>query len=987
MTSNRMTTAPRLRLAVAASVTALLVTLLPSSSAVASGLVARQTDVIYRTVFRMKAGLDYVFTTRNLSANADTILHVMSYPSGNFIAGNDNYILGQDPDNPGPPVLTTASRVIIPAQSVPPIVDRVVYLVVRSKPGTPSGSGDLELRTQQSGAVISTQTLPIQFSTGALQNVASLAAGTHLTTVERNLGTVDTAILVASIATPELAFGFDDNDGIDGMSFLRLGTTCVNCQIVVGTPTPWISILSVPVGLAPGLTNLIWDESVEGLDTDGDGLSNQLETDIVGTSPVKADTDADGISDGAEVYGAVYKGPDPVPAGGGMDGNLLKFPKYGANPNVKDVFIELDWLASCPGTTAACLANKDNLRMTAAQLLAARNAMASAAISIHIDAAVASDPGDPNVSFGDWGGASRLPDGDGTFVTNSAGAVTGVYVPSGTLGDVLCGRGQTPGRYGFFHHYITASMKPRSGFAFCGTSTSNPGTFAHEVGHNFKLRHGGPDGALSYSVNCKMNYASVMSYPNQFLSGLGFGYSGGPFASRILNALSMNETTGLGTALGTILDVFDGGALSRGLVNRATGGIDWNMNGRIDPSPVRAPTNWANSTCAAPYLRANWNLLQATGVAFPTLHHTLGAFSAPQLFAKSNANIIIYGGDASGCQQIGTAPCTTWTQRASIPMPQSDAFAPASALAVAGPLIVFRSQTTSRLAYFRRTSSETWEYSSLGFSSPSFTGDPAAIETNGQVKVYAVSGGRLRVWIYDEATNTWPTQGVDQTWTDGTAVQSALGISVAHGVVRPDGAGIFAAIPDAGAAAMAPFPIQFARVVNDPLVIPVNVPPSGPFPGFSFTLTLPRDRWARLPMVPAGTAPPTTALAKPGLAYVPFSAFAPDDGRFYLTFVNASQVAGIMFSEGNDRAAGAADRVLRWKLGQQTTFTDDNDQGRLLPAGVVLALFGSSLVGATSRVFTHYFPAADGIINMDMRDHNEIPFIHDRLACSISGCR
>ncbi len=986
MTSKRITTALRLRTAVAALVTALLVTLL-SSSAFASGLVSRETGIIYRQVFRMRAGLDYVFTTRNLSANADTILHVMSYPNGDFIAGNDNYVLPQDPDDQSPPTLTLASRAVVLAQTVPPIVDRLVYLVVRAKPGTPSGSGDLELRAQQGGAVVSTQTVPIQFSTGAVQNVASLVAGTHITTVEKNLGTLDTAILVASTATPEIAFGFDDNDGVDGMSFLRLGSTCVNCQIVVGTPTPWISILPIPIvgGLPPGLTNLIWDESAEGLDTDADGLSDQFETAIVGTSPSIADTDGDGISDGAEVYGAVYKGPDPVPVGGGKDGNLLKFPKYGADPNFKDVFIELDWLASCPGTTAACLAIKDNLKMSAAQLRAAGTAMASGSIKIHVDAAIASDGmADPNVTFGDWGGASRLPDGDGTFVTNSAGAVTAVYVPSGTLGDVLCGRGQTPGRYGFFHHYITASTKPRSGFAFCGTSTSNPGTFTHEVGHNFKLRHGGPDGALSYSVNCKMNYASVMSYPNQFLDGLGFGYSSGPFASRTLNALSMNEAAGLGTTIPSVLDVFDFGRLSRGLVDRGTGSIDWNMDGRIDATPVRAPTNWANSTCAAPYLRANWNLLQATGVAFPTIAPLFARFLPPQLYAKAGASIIIYGGDPSGCAQLGTAPCTNWTQRASINMPQSDAFAPASALAVAGPLIVFRSQTTSRLAYFRRTSSDTWEYGSLGFSSPTFTGDPAAVETNGQVKVYAVSGGILKVWIYDEATNTWPTQGVDQSFTDGTSVQSALGIALAHGAARPDGAGIFAAIPDAGAAAMAPFPIQFARVVNQPLVIPVNVPPIGGLPGFSFNVTLPRDRWERLPMGPGA---PTTALAKPGLAYVPFSPSVPDDGRFYVTFVNASQVAGIMFSEGNDRAAGATSRVLKWKTGQQTTFTDDNDQGRLLPAGVVLALFGTSLVGATSRVFTHYFPAADGIINMDMRDHNEVPFLHNHLACSISGCR
>jgi hypothetical protein len=80
-------------------------------------------------------------------------------------------------------------------------------------------------------------------------------------------------------------------------------------------------------------------------DADGDGLGQVLET-AIGTcwstttscpyAATPGDTDRDGLPDGEELLGFV--GPDP-------DGSEdIGFPRYGADPNHKDVFLAVTWL-------------------------------------------------------------------------------------------------------------------------------------------------------------------------------------------------------------------------------------------------------------------------------------------------------------------------------------------------------------------------------------------------------------------------------------------------------------------------------------------------------------------------------------------------------------------------------------------------------------------------------------------------------------------
>lgn len=116
------------------------------------------------------------------------------------------------------------------------------------------------------------------------------------------------------------------------------------------------------------------------------------------------------------------------------------------------------------------------------------------------------------------------------------------------------------------------------------------GTFAHELGHNLGLGHGGGD-----DTNCKPNYLSVMNY-NYVITGLkktgGFLGLGVPFldysraALPTLDERHLNENTGIGDD--NIITIW---RLGSGVGNQP---LDWNGNSRIE-SDVNADLNHFNT--------------------------------------------------------------------------------------------------------------------------------------------------------------------------------------------------------------------------------------------------------------------------------------------------------------------------------------------------------------------------------------------------------
>jgi hypothetical protein len=963
---------------------------------------------MFRFAVLLKKNTDYEITV----ANENAVVNVVSYPEGNSIAASADATFG----------------FIVPAAAA----DRKAMVIVRGRTGTPAGDADFEIRGFQSQTTVFGFVQHVSFSADGVQDVPSLAAGTHVTTVEAPIGATDTLLLITDSAGIQ-TLAFDDDDGFDRMSFLRLSAACSGgCHIVVGRA-------SGPTGPV----NLVWDETIEtaGHDPDKDGLSTELEG-IVFTNPGSADSDGDGIADGFEVYGGQLKtnGTASPPAGAGKNGNLLKFPRYGANPIAADVFVEVDWVPACPASDAACSPlsptpqlRPDFKRITAANATAVLNLAANSmngAVRAHFDVGVPTSAGDAvaqtNVVFGDWGGANRLGDGQTHFVKDSTtGLYTSTVAPDTFLGfeiDQDCFTGSVGPRGGTFHHVIitddhTNGRLPDFAQTFfesaaCAFINRDDASMAHELGHNFKLHHGGFPSAADGDVNCKMNYASNMSYPNQGTNAFAPGYSFGRYQPRVLNGFTMNEGAGLGISPvteGTILDVFENGSMGRGFVNRTTGGIDWNMDGLIEPGTVRAPANWANQTCGAPYFRANFQV-GGFGVAFPTLTVSEASASAPQMWSVSNSrgnfSLALGTGNSTMCAQPGFGACTSWTWLGFPPVG-----AISSSFAVAGPLIVYRS-TSGQLAYFRKvvttsvvrgTSFTSQTLQSGSIAGAAVTGDAAAIEVNGRVKVYSVdAGGQLLGWEYDEAANTWSF--ATQAWEDGTPVHTGFGIALAHGAVRPAGQAVFAAIPNRDKAAKAgdPMPIEFATLSTTTATVTVTVPAHKvgtklgviTVPAYSYSYTVLRDRWQRFGA--ANTPPAQAQFAKPGLGYVPFDLTSPNDGRFYLTWVNGdggiqSRTARIMFTQGNDTSAGATSRRLAWMSDQQTLFADDNNQTRDLSRGVILGRFGQSVAGAAvgfagpALATTTYFPAVDGIINADVRDYPDDLLVRHNLACSVHG--
>jgi hypothetical protein len=964
-------TLQHLRLCLAGSLLLAATVFLAPADAAASGRIQMSPGRMTRLAFTMRANVDYEITVTSENA----IVTLVTYPDGNFVAGSGDATFGFIV-----PHRTTATN---------------VFLIVRGRPGTPDGEADILIRGFQGSNTVYNINGHASFTATTTQSVPSLAAGTRIRTVENNFGVTDTALMVVNSTGQTVAF--DDDDGIDKMSFLSLAAACTGgCGIIVGRLA------------GTGTTTLIWDDTFAAGDSDGDGLSNGFETNVSVTSPVNRDTDFDGISDGYEVYGAVLGDGSnaPVP-GAGKNGNLLKFPMYGANPLIKDMFVELDWAPACPGSNTICpagsfTANKDDLKYTAAEITRAWNGISNATIKTHFDAGIPTTPGDVfDVRFGNWGGANRLADGDVTFTTQNVAGVTittSVAIPSTLTGPVACDRGGTPGREGLFHHFISISSRPRAPYGACGTALNDGGTLTHELGHNFNLRHGGPANAADPEVNCKVNYGSVMSYPNQFLRSNGVatfatGYSTGTFLNQVANGLAMNEANGLNTVVPSILDAFTaGGSFDRGFQNLASFpmGIDWNMDGQIDTTPVRAPTNWANTSCAAPYMRATWGMgnVTASGFPFGPTFRTLSVAdstttTATELIFGSPQGIFVGFNDVLNCASQPTdALCHSWTVRSIIPIFNTGIN---SAVAVAGPFIAFKASEGGHLAVIRQippssTAPALQAYQKATIlGGPVIEGDPAAIEINGLVKVYAISGGRLMRWEFDPVLNSWIRQGMPELWEDGTPVQTTGGIAVIHGADQAGGLGVFAAIPNTlGVTAGNPVPIELARLQTTPVTVSLL--------GGLITINTTVDRWVRFTYFPGFTALPQS-VTKPGLAYAPFNVNTPLIGRFYLTFSGQDRTGRVQFTEGNDPRAGATSRRLLWKTNQQTPFTDADNQTRKLFGGIVLARRGPSVVGATAfNGDMSYFPAVDGIYNVTFRDIDETPFIRGNLTCSLSSC-
>jgi beta propeller repeat protein len=270
------------------------------------------------------------------------------------------------------------------------------------------------------------------------------------------------------------------------------------------------------------------------------------------------DTDGDGLLDKWETKGLT------------LGGVFVDLPAMGADPNKKDIFVEVDWMPTKKPKKAAI----DKVIKAFAEA-PVDNPNGTRGINLHVDmgpkSVMRSDTGE---LWGKHSRAGQVPYREllGSKIAKKYSWADFDLIKNGRSGWIFGTNGNFDhARKPVFHYGVFADklgdMGTTSGMSrgigasdfivslggFTdgrGTALEQAGTFMHELGHNLGLRHGGLD-----HVHYKPNYLSIMNYTFQF-SGLikkqaHGGYANGHYDFSIFDdLLSLNEDGGLNEPLG-----------------------------------------------------------------------------------------------------------------------------------------------------------------------------------------------------------------------------------------------------------------------------------------------------------------------------------------------------------------------------------------------------------------------------------------------------
>lgn len=769
------------------------------------------------------------------------------------------------------------------------------------------------------------------------------------TSVPVNEGIVRTGLgSPARVTTVEEQDGLDDTfiiefSAISGAFLSDEGGAAKMAALTMyndATLTPLQRVLIGAKASTGGTTTIIIDPAQSG-DADSDGLSSDLEN-IIGTSDSSDDTDSDGISDGDELYGVAE------PKG------LLRLPYYGANPAIPDVFIEADW-EEC--TSAAC-ANIDSNQLTTAAAHTTSSYL-SPLIQVHIDMGQYNSDPSTRTTWGDWGGANRSTPGQS------------------------CANLLTPERKGYFHHatmVTNGGEGVESGTCFVAQPIYN--SFIHELGHNLGLAHGSLTG---YPANCNPLYQSLMNYQthsvflssNEHIPANGFP---------ILNPTNLSET-GNSSQLAALLKDY-------GFNSPNAGEIDWNRDGEISKTPVRASIHWAPAFSTSPICETTGSehasFIDDTGNGSAMAWHAPDGQSSASLFvisrsiATSSLTLRRALAFPTGCKSLNDHPgCrVTWDPVQTDPPtdlgPTTNGFfAPAatrlSSGATSDKLYVAFADSIKELNFSVLTSTSTWSpVKPIGPAPLEVFDAPAAATYGSEVWVLAPvikSGvGRL-VAVTDNGTGSWVVHK-DQVWEDGTPIVPSMAVGLTSGFVRISGVTIetmVAAIP--GTAGV----IDIAWYDKK------------------------SDTWHRLDAAAYQFGRQITVV-QPGIAYEPFDSLDPTAGRFYLTFTNNKQQTlyyrhtSMDLSEGNDLSGSALSRRFVFReepvaLGDPRTFSSSSNVPIHFDIDFDLNLrMVESSVARTPESpvgYNLFYPFADNIMDVDFTDQDDVPVMRSNLSCSL----
>ncbi len=345
------------------------------------------------------------------------------------------------------------------------------------------------------------------------------------------------------------------------------------------------------------------------------------------------DTDGDGLLDDWETNGLT------------IGGTTIDLPAMGADPQHKDVFVEIDWMGD-PGDGHDHSPDPDAIQeiVDAFDNAPVSNPDGATGIHLHVDYG----PNSPLTwgSNATWGSLS-----DGDELSHSANISTCSGSSFNWSGfDTIKNANFDDAREAIFHynvwgHDMCSSQAGTSGISRngsgstfgdgasdfivslggwngqTGTEDQQAGTFMHELGHNVGLRHGGED-----HTQWKPNYLSVMSYAFQ-TRGLMIDSTQGHFDySRydLPNLIETNLNEGNGINVPAAITETLGTRYFCGQDNMKldwdASKVDWNCDSDETDSGVSANINqgvwWNNNTAKGTLTSQNdWLNLVYTGGA------------------------------------------------------------------------------------------------------------------------------------------------------------------------------------------------------------------------------------------------------------------------------------------------------------------------------------------------------------------------------------
>lgn len=291
------------------------------------------------------------------------------------------------------------------------------------------------------------------------------------------------------------------------------------------------------------------------------------------------DTDGDGLPDVWEKEGLDYDG----------DGKIdVDLPAMGADPNIPDIFVEVDWMVRPQKKILWWEISKyRNLAPSEDAMKLVYDSFKQHGINLHIDVGPDSIDFVTGKKWGKLSGGNEIPyekkfniksSWNSTVNANFSKARHNVFkhclfvdqydgVRSGIANNI-------PGQF-----FIVANQD----WVFNGGNISVGGTFMHELGHTLGLRHGGCDHELY-----KPNYLSVMNYTFQTTGLVGSGMVGySDYKLPDINEAHINEKLGIdpsgltvGTGLGTTL--FYWASNQRNVIPISKAAIDFNNNGNLE---------------------------------------------------------------------------------------------------------------------------------------------------------------------------------------------------------------------------------------------------------------------------------------------------------------------------------------------------------------------------------------------------------------------